>query len=314
MTRIHAVCLNTAVDTQIEIPHFEAGIVVRSTSYKEFPSGKGVNSARAIACLGHKVQLHCITGYLEQADFEQLSPLIQTQAIGVRGTTRRNITIRETNAALVCHVQNAGYSVTNSELVDFQERLLLLTRREDVVIISGSVPLGTPDRFLQQLIDSLLNQGIKILVDVDPQWLSVLDCNKVQLVKPNIEELERLAGKRLTDDRDIADAALRVVNSRAVVVSLGERGALWIDRSKRIFVRGIINNGDAPQEPTIGCGDAMVGGFALGMAQGLPDSEILRFGLSAGYANLFAPGPGTLDPIQFRRGLERSKLALPASL
>lgn len=94
------------------------------------------------------------------------------------------------------------------------------------------------------------------------------------LIKPNIDEIRMLTGKHCDDIQDIIDAAktIHANGVEIVAVSLGADGSLAVGE-EGIF-RAIVPKIDAVN--TVGCGDSMIAGFALGLSEGLSLEETLR--------------------------------------
>ena len=95
------------------------------------------------------------------------------------------------------------------------------------------------------------------------------------MVKPNDEELEALLGIKIENRYQTIDAAKEMREKYGieyVVVSLGGDGALVVCEE------GIFH-GKPPKLKavnTVGCGDSMIAGFALGLSEGLSLEETLR--------------------------------------
>lgn len=89
---------------------------------------------------------------------------------------------------------------------------------------------------------------------------------KPTLIKPNIDEIRMLTGKSCDDINDIIQAAKAVHAGgvEIVAVSLGADGSLAVGEEGvfRVEVPKI----DAVN--TVGCGDSMIAGFALGISEG----------------------------------------------
>jgi 1-phosphofructokinase family hexose kinase len=301
MRNIHAISLNTAIDIRIRIPQFTLGAIIRSEGYREYLAGKAVNNSRAIASLGGEVGLYCFSGANEVHSFSSISPQIKAHVIACEGVTRKNITLVNKNAELICHVQNQGYHVTESNLNELEKALYPSINEGDVIVVSGSIPIGTPPDYLDKLVRLISERKGIILLDVDPPLLSKIDCKNVRLVKPNLEELSRLAGRNLVNIDEIVTTASNLIKSNIVVVSLGQNGALWIDREKRHYVQAKTNLHEQGDLDVIGCGDAMVGAFALGIAQNKTSLEILKMGICSGYAKMFVEGPGIISLDHYHR-------------
>lgn len=299
MNSIHALCLNTAIDTRISVSAFSLGAVVRSNSYHEFPAGKAVNNAKAIACMDGEVSLHCLCGETDVSLFGSMPAKISKFIIPVSGATRRNITIVGDRSELICHIQNSGFSANSKDLEKVAEGILSRLLPGDVLLFSGSLPAGISPESVQVFLNSAAKRGALILADVDPVILNQLDCSLLHLVKPNLDELKTLSGCAATDAKEIVAAAVASITSRIIVVSLGEAGALWIDRETKTFIHAFLKVTIPVHGDSVGCGDAMVGAFALALARKQSTREALAAGLYAGFANLFCAEPGVLDMSKF---------------
>ncbi|MDD2993630.1 MAG: PfkB family carbohydrate kinase [Pygmaiobacter sp.] len=100
------------------------------------------------------------------------------------------------------------------------------------------------------------------------------------IVKPNEVEAAQaigrdITGKTLTDEEyaDIA-CALQRKNGRPVVVTLGERGALWCDENTLQFAPTIKAG---PPVDIVGAGDTFLSAFSAALAAGAPGGQALSF-------------------------------------
>lgn len=131
---------------------------------------------------------------------------------------------------------------------------------------------------------------------LDDALLSLCD-----ILTPNETEAEGLTGiavASLADAERAADALLaRGVG--AVVLTLGENGALYRDRTRRFHVPAYRCG---PVVETTGAGDAFTGAFAVALAQGRAIEEAVRFGCAA--AGLSVTRPGTAQAMPTRVEIE----------
>lgn len=277
---------------------------MRSTRYHEFAAGKAVNNAKTIACLGSEVSLHCLCGAKEESLFETLPPGIKKNIVAVHGPTRRNLTIVDDQSELICHIQNNGFIATASDLAKIGESLLRQITPGDILLFSGSLPPGISFDDVSSFLHAASLRGALILADVDAVVLRQLDWDLIYLVKPNLEELRALVADDVVEINQIVAAAVESISCRFIVVSLGEAGAVWIDRDARTFLHGCLRINTPVQGDCVGCGDAMMGAFALALIHQQENSEALKFGLQAGFANLFCDEPGSLDLAKFQEAQE----------
>ena len=94
------------------------------------------------------------------------------------------------------------------------------------------------------------------------------------MIKPNIDEIRMLTGKHCDDIQDIINAAkeIHAKGVEIVAVSLGGDGSIVVG-DEGIF-RARVPKIDAVN--TVGCGDSMIAGFALGLSKGLSLPETLK--------------------------------------
>lgn len=94
------------------------------------------------------------------------------------------------------------------------------------------------------------------------------------LIKPNIDEIRMLTGKNCDDINDIIEAAKEIHRNgvEIVAVSFGADGSLAVS-DEGIF-RAEVPKIDAVN--TVGCGDSMIAGFAIGLKEGLSLPETLK--------------------------------------
>ena len=115
------------------------------------------------------------------------------------------------------------------------------------------------------------------------------------LVTPNESEAEALTGLPVTspEEAEAAARALRQAGAGAVVVTLGERGALYHDGERTEHVPAI-RAGEVVE--TTGAGDAFNGAFAVALARGDDPVAAVRFGCAAAGISVTRPGTAPSMP------------------
>ncbi len=187
-------------------------------------------------------------------------------------------------------VQNAT-PITAAELQAFREAFLQLAPQATCIVITGSMPSGTPTTFWHDL---LRNVTVPTVLDIrGPELLAVLPLHPA-IIKPNREELGHTVGKPLDDDAALADA-IRVMQSRgakSLVVTQGSK-ALWVGQSSHVWrlepprVERVVN--------PIGCGDCLTAGLAWGVVEGRSLLDAVKLGMACAAQNVAQLLPGRLD-------------------
>ena len=248
---ILTVTLNAAIDKRYVVDDFKIGEVNRVRQCSYVPGGKGLNVSKPASIYGAEVVATGFVGghagnYIEEA----LKPFgIKGDFYHVDAESRSCINIWDE----VNHVQTEflepGFTLTEEDFQGFEEKF-----RELVRIVKEA---GKP--VILDTSGKLLKMGIEACPT---------------LIKPNIDEIRMLTGKQCDNIQDIIEAAKTIHEKgvEIVAVSLGADGSLAVGKDG-IF-RAVVPKIDAVN--TVGCGDSMIAGFALGLSQGLSLEETLR--------------------------------------
>ena len=140
--------------------------------------------------------------------------------------------------------------------------------------MSGSVPKGLDGHAYQTLVKICKDAGKKVILDTSGKLLELGIEAKPTMIKPNIDEIRMLTGKTCDNFEDML-AAAREVHKKGVdivAVSLGGYGSFVV--SDEGTFRARVPKIDAVN--TVGCGDSMIAGFALGLSEGLSVKETLK--------------------------------------
>jgi fructose-1-phosphate kinase PfkB-like protein len=186
---------------------------------------------------------------------------------------------------------------------DILEALTNELVKPGVVVVSGSLPDDVSDEVFLDLIYEIKRRGHIIGVDSSGRGLQVAVRAAVDFVKPNLRELTELAGANLTSEGAIVAAAkaLRSEGIQTVIVSMGDRGAMLLAGSTPLVIR---TSSSVPVISRVGAGDALVGGYAYGVARGLSQDESLRIGVAAATASIRNSIPGLVEPVAFSETIE----------
>jgi fructose-1-phosphate kinase PfkB-like protein len=113
---------------------------------------------------------------------------------------------------------------------------------------------------------------------------------KPDLVKPNVKELSTLCGRPLHLKREIIEAVRNLGIERAVV-SMGDKGALLVTPEAAWHASAL----PVSVLRTIGSGDALTAGLALGMHRKMPWKKALAFATACAASNASRVEVGTVD-------------------
>ena len=273
---ILTVTLNAALDKRDVVEGFRTGEVNRVKECTYVPGGKGLNVSKPASIYGAEVVATGFAGghagaYIEDA----LKPFgIRSAFYHVDAESRSCINIWDEVNQVQTEFLEPGFTLTEEDFAGFEAKFRQLVQEAKVVAMSGSVPKGLDGTAYQRLVKIVKDAGIPVILDTSGKLLEMGIEAIPTMIKPNIDEIRMLTGKRCDDISEIIEAA-RAIHERGVkivAVSLGADGSLAVG-DDGIF-RARVPKIDAVN--TVGCGDSMIAGFALGLSKGLPLEETLR--------------------------------------
>lgn len=292
---VYTVTFNPALDYVVRVDGFQVGEVNRTSREEIQLGGKGINVSTVLSHLGvDNVALGFLAGFTGQALEEGLRREgIRTDFIWLdQGLTRINVKIKADQES---EINGQGPNIDAAALDRLFQKLDKL-ERDDVLIVSGSVPSTLPGDIYERILARLEGRGIHFVVDAIRDLL----CNVLPyhpfLIKPNNLELGEIFGRTLNTDEEIRECAaqLQQRGARNVLVSMAGDGSLLVDETggcHRLGVpKGQVRN-------SVGAGDSMVAGFVAGWLKTGDYAYAQRLGAAAGSATAFSDGLATGDQI-----------------
>ncbi len=297
---LYTVTMNPALDKTATIEEFKLGEVNRITSLRQDPGGKGINVSKVAKKLGTtSAALTILAGSTGKKIASMVEDAgINLEAFEVAGETRTNLKVADPKLGTNTDINEPGPTISESDIQAFTESLEKRVQPGDIVVISGSIPRGVTPHIYAELTRVLKKSGAKVFVDADGEPLKYALDAQPNLIKPNDIELSRLLGKKLNDEKDIAQAAQELVAQgiETVVVSMGGEGAIFAQAGVTLFAR-------APKVKvgsTVGAGDSVVAAMAHAMLAGLNFEDTARLAVATGSANVMCSGtqPAELEVIE----------------
>jgi len=236
-------------------------------------SGKVLNVGAALHQLGANSLTLCpiggTTGRQIRDDFAERG--IPARWLVTGAATRVCTTILDEETGATTELVENSAPLSESELDEYVEAFSEESRAASVVVLSGSLPQGTPANYYRRLLERTPTKAI-----LDVRGRELIECLPMQpfLVKPNREELAATVGRPLKTDDDVTEAMteLRTLGAEWIVVSNGPAPLLVLgpDGLRRIEPPRVhvIN--------PIGCGDALCAELALRIEQQCPVLDAIR--------------------------------------
>lgn len=288
---IYTVTLNPALDKTVEIPSLTVDAVNRITSMRTDPGGKGINVSKVIQKLGGaSVAAGILGGATGRAILSALTEMgLTTLFHFVEGETRTNMKIIDPDNHTNTDINEPGVTVSEEILEKLLEELLAKVTKEDIVVISGSMPKGSPKDTYYTWTKAFREKGAKVILDADGDLLKAGLKASPYLIKPNNHELGALTGRALETPEEIAETAAELMKEYGigkVVVSMGGDGAVYVTKDKTIYAEGL----KVPVGSTVGAGDSVVAALAVSEEEGKTLEETVRLSTAVGAANVMCSG------------------------
>lgn len=296
---ITTVTMNASLDKAYFMDEkIENGTVMRVRESRTSAGGKGVNVARVIKICGQEVQA---TGLVGGFNGKQLEALIEQDEIShvfihVDGETRCCINILDSEYGSTEYLE-PGFRISEKEEQEFLEKFPEIIKNSSVVTISGSIPRGLPNDIYAKLITIAKSNGKTVILDSSGETLKVGLKAHPDMIKPNQDEIEQLFQTKIQTQEEVIQYAKKLQQEYEipyVVVSLGKAGSLLVRKEKVYLAKvpklEVVN--------TVGCGDSMVGGFAVAFERGYEAKEALRYASAVASANALSSDTGKFKPEQ----------------
>lgn len=306
---ITTVTLNASIDKAYEMnATIQNGTVMRVGVCRNTAGGKGLNVARVVRQCGSEVMATGLVGGFNGAYLEALlkQDSIKNQFAHVKGETRSCINILDNTYGSTEYLE-PGCEVTAEECQNFLENVFPnAIAGSSVVTISGSVPKGVGPDIYEKMVQIVKEQEKLVILDTSGELLKQGMKAMPTMVKPNQDELEMLFGSKIEGTLDVISHAKKIHETGIpyVVVSLGKDGAIMVCKE------GIYQAIPPKMEVvnTVGCGDSMVGAFAVALENQFPSRTALKYAVAVATANALSPKTGDFNPDVSRELLERIEL------
>ena len=289
---IYTLTLNPAVDYYITVDNFKSGAVNRTKGETIGFGGKGINVSFVLNEFGVKsICLGFVGGFTGEAlEKHLIQKGINCDFVKVKGNTRINVKLNDTD------INSAGPDISDNELQQLYKRLDNL-KKDDFLVLSGSVPKSLPQNIYETILEHLKNKGVEFVVDAEKDLLLNTLKYKPFLIKPNHHELGQIFGVEINDfDTALTYAKkLQEMGAQNVMVTLGELGAVLVCKDGEAYTEV------APKGKVIsavGAGDSAVAAFLAEYLSGKEYAECLKTSVAAGSATAFTSGLATKKEIK----------------
>lgn len=322
MKKILTLCLSAGIQKTIEFSKIQLNKVNRSLNYRFDIAGKAVNSARVLAQLAEKNEIHLSKSDIKQnitlicplgeknLDFwRELSKeenFIQKNIL-IPGFTRECCTLIESESGRVTElvveepkIQDENQKTKTNELLSLLECEFINPKtKPEALLVAGSVPSYWDSNIMEEIARIARKNNVFLMVDFKGKTLlNLLPEFAPNIIKINKEEfLETFYPEIFEQDAPKCDTIklqelichqskifgnIIIVTDGANDTILSDKGKCYIGKTEKVSVKN-----------TIGCGDSFNAGFLYEFLKSKNLEKALEMGTFAASRNAESLAPGS---------------------
>lgn len=286
---IYTLTTNPAIDYILRFEEFIDGGTIRAKDDEKYPGGKGIMASKILKNLGEKsVNLGFVGGFIGEYIANSIKDLgLDENFVRIKENSRINVKLKYDKET---EINAKGPEISKEEVEMFFDSLGDV-KKDDIIVISGSLPYSLDSDFYKKVIEKT---GSKFTIDIADKRLIDYLTYKPLLVKPNEEELGKIFETSINDKNLVEYARkLNKLGAQNVIVSLGSKGSIFVDEDIALRARPI----DGKLVNSVGAGDSMVGGFVYGMVNGFEKIDAYKLAVACGTATAFSSDIADRDMI-----------------
>ncbi|AUS25916.1 1-phosphofructokinase [Paenibacillus polymyxa] len=291
---IYTVTLNPSIDYIVEVDDLKLGDLNRMKRDLKLPGGKGINVSRVLNQLGaDSTAIGFLGGFTGRFIDDTLrEESIKTDFVMIEDDTRINIKLKHGDET---EINGLGPAIREQEADALVQKLASL-QKNDIVVLSGSIPPSLGGDFYERLIRVCQQTGAEFVIDTTGEALMKALVHKPLLIKPNHHELAELFGVTIHSEEEIVTYGRKLLEAGAknVLISMAGEGALFITTDEVYHANvpaGTVKN-------SVGAGDSMIAGFVGTLALHGDPIEAFRAGVASGSATAFSDDLATREKIE----------------
>lgn len=254
---IYTITFSPSIDYVISYNNkFNPNGLNRIETYNYFCGGKGINASVVLKRIGFDSKAITFLGGDTKTLFLQLLEKEKIDVLSFDTQTDTRINIKFFSKENSFEINGKKPEISTKQLKDLLT-LVNQFNKHDLVFVMG---VCDPNHLLD-LISLLDKKGIEFVLDIDLQTNLEALSYKPFLIKPNLDELERMMNIKVKSENDIYHSMQKLLDLgvKNVMVSNGKHGNYLLTNKKDLYKVEIspISN----IQSTTGAGDSLISSF-----------------------------------------------------
>ena len=308
---ILCVSLNPAVDKMLKINSINIGRVNRASLESVHAGGKAINVAFDLKLQGEEAYVtgfaggRCGMTIIDELNRREMS----NKFIRLSSETRTNMNYID-SLGNVTEILEGGHLVDARSEEEFLHLYMNLVKKADMVVLSGSLPIGLPDTFYASLLDIANREGVPACLDTSGPALSNAVSHSPFLIKPNLSELENLTNHKYdlsslksgfeaffasSSFKNVMLEDLKELKSFGIAiicVTLGKNGLILYAKNELV----VCNAPDVEVVNTVGSGDSVLASLIHSLMKKVSITECAIYASAVSSAHVNTMNVGDIDP------------------
>ena len=284
---ILTVCLSPCIDVNIEVDSLAVGRSHKIISKRIFFTGKALNVAIGLSRLGAE---SFATGFMYETNGNQFEHELHRERVPYKfvwseGRVRENYKFID-NKSMLTEVDDISPELKPEKQEELIKLVGELSAHSEAVVISGGLAKGMTPDYYGKILRAVPDNIVKI-ADTEGERLFESLKVGVDLVKPNLGELERTFNRKINSKEDLFECCYKLIDlgTKCVLLSLGKNGAVITDGKRNYYSKSV----NVAMNSTLGAGDGMVAAATQAYIKGASLPEVLKCGVAAGTAAVTSP-------------------------
>ncbi len=297
---IITVTLNPAIDKTVRIDKLVLNGLNRLDNIIINAGGKGINVSKTLQQLDAE---SIATGFCAGSNGSFIiSALnddnIKHEMVTIEGNTRINLKLLDATMNLT-ELNESGPTICTDDINRLKNTLAKLVHERDIVVFSGSAPIGVQPTIYEELATYVKQKGARVIIDADKELFANGIKAKPMLIKPNKYELCQYFNldESIEDEVIVEKAKLFITQGiEHVVISMGAEGAYFLSEEAVYYAQGL----QVEAHSSVGAGDAMIAAFAFALDHNYGIEEMIKLSVacSAGAVETRGTMPATWKRIK----------------